>query len=78
VEGAQLAGPPQPVGKTGEHVAITLRRGPAYVRVMAWKWGPMRDRLRAGMTCAAVVRPAISRWNGRESCEPELLDLRPE
>lgn len=84
LEDLVLDTPPTPLGKSGDHLALLLRdageaagRGGRTLRVIGWKWGERRAHLRAGSRFDAVVRPNISRWNGRESVEPELLDLRP-
>ena len=75
-----LAAPPQPLGKTGDHLALTLRArnpvGPTrLLRVVAWRWGEHRPKLVNGHRLDAVVRPAISTFNAARTVEPELLDL---
>ncbi len=75
-----LAAPPQPLGKTGDHLALTIRArvpvGPArLLRVVAWRWGEHRAKLVSGHRLDVVVRPAISTFNGGRTVEPELLDL---
>ena len=84
LEDLVLDTPPTPLGKSGDHLALLLRdageaagRGDRTLRVIGWKWGERRAQLRSGSRFDVVVRPNISRWNGRESVEPELLDLRP-
>ncbi|MBX9736912.1 MAG: hypothetical protein K2X32_08295, partial [Phycisphaerales bacterium] len=82
-----LAAPPQPLGKTGDHLALTVRArargaggaggggGQRLLRVVAWRWGEHRGRLVSGHGLDVVVRPAISTFNGGRTVEPELLDL---
>ncbi len=82
-----LAAPPQPLGKTGDHLALTIRArgggaagvgtsgGQRLLRVVAWRWGEHRGRLVNGHGLDVVVRPAISTFNGGRTVEPELLDL---
>jgi single-stranded-DNA-specific exonuclease len=71
----------QPMGSGGEHLALTLRDGGAgarqrALRCVAWKFGEHRGRLAAGVKLDVVLRPNISRYAGRQSVEPEVVDLR--
>lgn len=76
-----LAAAPAPLGKTGDHLALTVRAArPAsgslkLLRIIAWRWGEHRGKLQSGGRIDAVVRPAISTFSGSPTVEPELLDL---
>ncbi|MDX2147180.1 MAG: DHHA1 domain-containing protein, partial [Planctomycetota bacterium] len=91
LKGAVIDAAPVPLGSGGRHLALVVRDGEApatapgartpasrVLRLVGWGWGegPHRQRLARGMTIDAVVRPNVSTYLGRESVEPELLDLR--
>jgi hypothetical protein len=44
--------------------------------VTAWSWARRAELLRQGSRYDVVIRPGISRWNGNESIECTLDDLR--
>jgi single-stranded-DNA-specific exonuclease len=84
-----LAAPPTPLGKTGEHLALTVRdasttpprasgglSAPSKLyRVVAWRWGEHRAKLVTSSRFDAVVKPSISTFSGSPTVEPELIDL---
>jgi single-stranded-DNA-specific exonuclease len=74
-----LDGPPVPLGKQGQHLALPLRAfgGGRVLRTVAWKWSEHRAALRPGARFDALIRPLISSWSGRHTVEPELIDIRP-
>lgn len=63
------------VGKQGEHIQLTLRKGKSAVRGIGFRLAakiPVRgDRI------DAVVAPFIDSWQGRESPRLRIEDLRP-
>jgi single-stranded-DNA-specific exonuclease len=77
VRGAQLAGPPQLLGRSGEHVALTFREGSRHMRFVAWRWNEHREHLTVGRRYDVLCEPKVSRWGGNASVEPELVDLLP-
>jgi single-stranded-DNA-specific exonuclease len=87
VQGLTLYGNPRPLGKTGEHVKLVFRTAGGtgtgsgggsmgLVTVTAWSWARRAEPLRQGSRYDVVIRPGISRWNGNESIECTLDDLR--
>ncbi|MGH7131787.1 MAG: single-stranded-DNA-specific exonuclease RecJ [Phycisphaerales bacterium] len=75
--GLTIQNTPTPLGKGGEHLALTVRHaGDSHaMKLVAWRWGAHRSKLAAGVRLHAVVRPQISTYGGRTTVEPELLDL---
>ncbi|CAN5734320.1 single-stranded-DNA-specific exonuclease RecJ [soil metagenome] len=83
-----LTAPPMPMGKTGDHVALTVRAraapsaadggnggGVKMLRLIAWRWGEHRAKLASGNRIEALVRPAISTFSGSQQVEPEVVDI---
>ena len=73
--GVQVAGPPRRVGRTGEHLQLTVRQGETDLRCIGFHYGDWSDKLRSGMTLDLAVEPAINTYNGRTNVELELRDL---
>ncbi|MBL0921912.1 MAG: single-stranded-DNA-specific exonuclease RecJ [Phycisphaerales bacterium] len=77
--GVRLAGPPEPLGAHGKHLALRIGAGTRVMRVVAWNWGQRRAQLHAGDEVELVVEPKISTWNARRgglpAVEPTLKDL---
>ncbi|MCS7033618.1 MAG: DHHA1 domain-containing protein [Phycisphaerae bacterium] len=73
----ELAGPPRPVGRDGQHLQLYLRQNGTHRKAIAWRAGNWADRLRAGMKLDLAVEPSINEWNGQRLVEIEVRDLRP-
>jgi single-stranded-DNA-specific exonuclease len=79
INNAKLIGDAAPFGKTGAHLGLRVsdRNDPGRaVRVVAWNWASLRDRIPPGAPVELIVEPKLSRWNGRVNVEPVLVDLR--
>lgn len=80
LRGVRACGDAEPLGARGRHAQWRIRSGgdgPSREhRVVAWGWGERRSAIRAGAALDVVVRPVISRWNGRSRVELELRDAR--
>lgn len=75
----KLIGDPSPFGRNGKHLGLRVcdRDDPGNaIRVVGWNWAGLRDRIPAGAPVELIVEPKISRWNGRCTVEPVLVDLR--
>lgn len=78
VRGVRISQRPEPLGQHGRHLAMRVCDDAGRtIRVLGWGWGDRRAALHEGMHVDVAVKPSLNRWNGRESVEPELLDLRP-
>lgn len=79
LSGVRLAGPPEPLGQHGKHIAMRVQLGARVIRIVAWDWGERRASLRAGDEVDVVVEPKISTWaarrGGQPAVEPLLHDL---
>jgi len=76
VSGATLVGAPRAIGRTGDHLQLTLRQGGAALRAVGFRMASWLDRLRDGSPVDAAFTPRLNRWNGREDVEILLHDLR--
>ncbi len=63
------------MGASGEHASLSLRAGGHIMRVVAFGWGARLADARGRARCDLVVEPKVSKWNGRESVEAELVDI---
>jgi single-stranded-DNA-specific exonuclease len=75
----KLNGEPSPFGRNGNHLSLRVcdRSGTGgAVRVVGWNWAKHRESIPRGAPIELVVEPKLSRWNGRTSVEPVLVDLR--
>ena len=79
IRNAKLISDPSPFGRNGNHLSLRIsdRANPgAAIRVVGWNWASMRDRIPPGAPVELIVEPKISRWNGRSTVEPVLVDLK--
>ena len=87
VRDLELYSNPKPLGKTGEHMRLTFRFGGGlnagvqsgacgFVIVTAWSWARRAELLRVGSRYDIVVKLGVNEWNGNESVEATLEDLR--
>lgn len=75
LRGVQVASPAQYLGTSALHIGLHVRQGSTVVRLIGWGWGERRDLFRPGCALDIVVKPRLSRWNGRVSVEPEICDV---
>lgn len=71
----ELAAPPRRVGKTGDHLQITVRQGNNQFKAIAFNFGKMFDELHPGMTLDLAVEPTINSFNGYSNVELEVKDM---
>jgi single-stranded-DNA-specific exonuclease len=74
--GLQLAAPPRRVGKTGDHLQLTVRQGQSTMRAIAFNAGELFDRLTPGVTIDLAFEPTINEFNGFTNVELEVKDLQ--
>ncbi len=76
--GVTLAGPPQPLGNGGHHLALRLSQHGVTLRAVAFGGGEWADELAAVEGPLDVAfRPVINHFRGRQSVELHLVDWRP-
>jgi len=76
VRGVQVASPAQNLGESSSHLGVHVRQAGTVIRLLGWGWGERRESFRPGLTLDLVLKPRLSRWNGRTSVEPEICDAR--
>ena len=76
LEGVRVTRDAEAMGAGGEHLSVFVRQGEHEVRLVGWRWGAQRSRLRGGLWLDAVVEPKLSAWNGRVRVEPTIVDVR--
>lgn len=74
--GAEVATTPRRVGKTGDHLQLTLRQNGVTMKGIAFSQGPLADQLRPGDAVDIAFEPGLNTWNGRTSVEVQIKDIR--
>jgi single-stranded-DNA-specific exonuclease len=64
------------VGRTGEHLQLTLRQDGRVMKGIAFSRGDLADELRVGERVDLAVEPDLNEWNGRVSVEVLVKDVR--
>jgi len=72
----EIAMVPRRVGKTGDHLQITVRQGNSQMKCIAFNFGAMFDKLQAGAKIDLAVEPTINEFNGFRNVELEVKDLQ--
>lgn len=72
----EIALPPRRVGKTGDHLQLTLRQANKTLKGIAFNKGELADSLQVGQRIAIAVEPSLNEWNGRTTVEVQIKDLR--
>lgn len=76
--GLRVSARPEPFGKAGGHIKLTVRDGDRSLRVIGWNWASRHPQTAAsipvGTRIDALVIPKLSTWSGL--VEPELVDLQ--
>ncbi|MHC4422471.1 MAG: single-stranded-DNA-specific exonuclease RecJ [Planctomycetota bacterium] len=80
IANATVAEPPKQIGANGRHLTLRLQVDDgARRRSLRTVWfgaGARADDLASGMRLDAVIEPKINAWNGRESVEGIIRDVR--
>jgi single-stranded-DNA-specific exonuclease len=75
---AKIADPPKTVGRESAHLVLNVQQNGRYIRGIAWRRGPLADKLHTGQKIDLAVRPKLNHWNGRTKVEVEIVDLAVE
>ncbi|GIW87570.1 MAG: single-stranded-DNA-specific exonuclease RecJ [Isosphaeraceae bacterium] len=73
----RLVEPPRVIGETKAHLSLRIEQGGKIYRAVAWSKAESWSDLQARTDYAVVFEPMLQAWNGRESVEFTLRDLRP-
>ncbi|MEM9252779.1 MAG: single-stranded-DNA-specific exonuclease RecJ [Planctomycetota bacterium] len=75
--GAELLNPPRVVGKTGGHLALTVRHGGGPISVIGHGLAETVGDLSQGDRIDVLFEPRLNEWRGVVSAEMRLIDWRP-
>jgi single-stranded-DNA-specific exonuclease len=76
IDAATVATPPRRVGKTGDHLQLTVKQDRQMIRCIAFQCGDLIDRLSPNTAVRLAVEPCINEFNGRSSVELEVKDFQ--
>jgi single-stranded-DNA-specific exonuclease len=71
-----IAASPRRVGKTGDHLQLTVKQNRQTIRCIAFGAGDLMDKLPAGASIRLAVEPCINEFNGRRSVELHVKDIQ--
>jgi single-stranded-DNA-specific exonuclease len=71
-----VATPPRRVGKSGDHLQLTVKQDRQSIRCIAFQCGDLIDRLSPNTAVRLAVEPCINEFNGRKSVELEVKDFQ--
>jgi len=72
----RVAGEPRLMGKKADHLSLYLTQGGASVRAVGFGMAELAGPLGRARTISAAYTPQINSWQGRESVELRLLDVK--
>ena len=73
--GVTVAAPPRRVGKSGDHLQLTVRQGDTTLKCIAFGCAPLDAKLTPGTTIDLAVEPTLNEFNGRTNVELEVKDV---
>jgi len=76
IENATVAGPARRVGKTGDHLQLTVKQNRRTMRCIAFGAGDLIDRLTPDTALRLAVEPSINEFNGRRNVELAVKDFQ--
>jgi single-stranded-DNA-specific exonuclease len=75
IENVRLSAPPRRVGATGAHLQLTVARGAAVARAIAFRMGAIEPELPIGTEVSLVVEPQLEEWQGRKRVGLVVADM---
>ncbi|MEO7156942.1 MAG: DHH family phosphoesterase [Vicinamibacterales bacterium] len=75
-KGLQVTAIPRRVGKTGNHLQLSVRQGNNTMKAIAFGAGDLFDKLKPGVLIDLAFEPTINEWNGNKNVELEVKDLQ--
>jgi single-stranded-DNA-specific exonuclease len=76
IENATVAGPARRVGKTGDHLQLSVKQNRRTIRCIAFGAGDLIDRLAPDTAIRLAVEPSINEFNGRRNVELAVKDFQ--
>jgi single-stranded-DNA-specific exonuclease len=74
----RVAGEPCLMGRRNEHLSLYLAQDGASVRAVGFGMGALAESLRRCRTVSVAFTPEINSWQGAESVELHLRDVKPD
>jgi single-stranded-DNA-specific exonuclease len=74
----RVAGEPRLMGKKNDHLTFHIATPTGSLRAVGFGMGERLDAVRKARTVSVAFTPQINEWQGRESVELHLKDLRAE
>jgi single-stranded-DNA-specific exonuclease len=74
----KIAGEPRLMGKRNDHLSFHVAGSGGALRAVGFGMGKLQDDLKRARTVSIAFTPQINEWQGRESVELHLKDLRVE
>jgi single-stranded-DNA-specific exonuclease len=74
----RVAGEPRLMGRRNEHLSLYLAQDGVSVRAVGFGMATLWDSLRRARTVSVAFTPEINSWQGTESVELRLRDVKPE
>ncbi len=74
----RIAGEPRLMGKKNDHLSFYVAHEGGSIRAVGFKMGAQFDSLKHARTVSLAFTPQINEWQGRESVELLIKDLRVE
>ena len=72
----EIASPPRRVGRTGEHLQLSVRQDQQIIRCIGFGYGNLCDHLAVGTRIDLAVEPILNEYNGSTSVELNVKDIQ--
>ena len=72
----QVAGEPRLMGKKNDHLSLYLKQDGASIRAVGFGMGGLFEQVSRARSLSVAFTPQINAWQGRESVELHLKDLK--
>ncbi len=76
LRGAMLIAEPKLMGTGGAHLALTIKHNGRTMRAVGFRMGELAGKLARGQTVDIAFEGTINSWNGIESAEAHIKDVR--
>jgi single-stranded-DNA-specific exonuclease len=76
LRGAVITAEPKLMGTAGAHLALTIKHSGRTLRAVGFRMGEIAGKLARGQTVDIAFEGTINAWNGVESAEAHIKDIR--
>jgi len=74
--GLEIASLPRRVGRTGDHLQLSVHQDQRLIKCIAFGYGSLYERLQVGTKIDLAVEPILNEYNGHVSVELEVKDVQ--